>query len=114
MLQYTGFAVLPSGRQYAFALHDPKLPERSFTVVIAARDFGVGLLKYQDGPDLCYGKLQAALAAEELDGPVSARQQVTETDIEAYKASGRAKSRKWTDEQRRQAKEHAKAQRAMC
>jgi hypothetical protein len=111
MLQYTGYRNLAGGREYAFALHAFEAPGRSFTVLIAAAAFRPGLLKYQDGPDLCYGKLQAALAGEELNGPVCSSQRVTESDIERYRAAGRAKVRKWTDEQRLAAKQRAKASR---
>ena len=112
MLEYTGFTALALGREYAFALHGADAPARSFTIVIAAAAFGPGRLKYQEGPDLCYGKLQAALAAEDLDGPVRPRQQVTESDIVAYRASGRAKARKPTEEQRLEAKQRAKVHRS--
>ena len=112
MLEYTGFTALPLGREYAFALHGTDVPARSFTLVIAAAAFRPGLLKYQEGPDLCYGKLQAALAAEEVEGPVCPRQQVTESDIMAYRASGRAKARKPTEEQRLEAKQRAKVNRS--
>ena len=112
MLEYTGFTALARGREYVFALHGADATERSFTITIAAAAFGPGRLKYQEGPDLCYGKLQAALAAEEMDGPVGPRQQVTDSDIMAYRASGRAKARKPTEEQRLEAKQRAKVRRS--
>lgn len=109
MLVYTGFAIVPGGREYSFSVPGVNVPARSFTVMIREASFRPGLLKYQEGPGICYGKLTAALAAEPVDCPVCARQCVSETEVVAYHASGRAKARTWTEEQRQEAKRRFKA-----
>ena len=113
MLLYTGFSVVPSGREYGFSAPGPNTPTRYFTVVIKNAAFRPGLLKYQEGPEICYGKLLAALAAEQSDCPVCARQDVTESEVAQYQASGRAKKGpRWSEERRLEAKARFKANRA--
>lgn len=111
MLQYTGFTVLPAGREYSFSVVLKDTPDRSLTVVIEDTAFRRGLLRYQEGPGICYGKLLAALQAENSDSPMSARQQVTEGEASAYTLAGRAKGRKWTDDERLEAKRRFNATR---
>lgn len=112
MLQYTGFSTVPGGREYGFSVLVHDTPARAFTVIIEEAAFRPGLLKYQEGPGICYGKLLAALQSEECDSPLCPRQRVTESEVAAYKASGTAKVRKWTEEQRLEAKQRFKASRA--
>ncbi len=112
MLQYTGFTVLPATREYTFSVFVKDTPDRSFTVIIDEMTFRHGFLRYQEGPGLCYGKLQAALDAETGDSPLCSRQQVSEGEASAYTLSGRAKGRKWTEEQRLEAKRRFNATRA--
>jgi hypothetical protein len=108
MLQYTGFTTMRGARQYSFSLHALDVPARFFTVVIDAAAFAPGLLKYQEGPEICYRKLWAALAAEEQDRPVCSGHRVTQSEIVAYKAAGRSRARTWTEEQRLDAKQRLK------
>ena len=112
MLIYTGFTVVPGGREYGFSVPGNNTPTRSFTVVIGDGAFRPGLLKYQEGPEICYGKLLTALAAEQSDCPLCARQDVTESEVAEYKASGRAKVGRWSEERRLEAKRRFKANRA--
>lgn len=112
MLVYIGFTIVPGGREYNFSVPNRETPTRSFTVTIPNAVFRPGLLKFQEAPGICYGKLVAALAIEEADTPLSARQQVTELEVSEYQASGKAKVRKWTDEQRLAARQRMKAARA--
>ena len=112
MLMYTGFTVVPGGREYGFSVPGHNTPTRYFTVVIKDAAFRPGLLRYQEGPEICYGKLLTALAAEQSDLPVGARQDVTESEVAEYQASGRAKVRRWSEERRLEAKLRFKANRA--
>jgi len=112
MLMYTGFALVPGGREYSFSLARHELPVRLFTVMVKDNAFGPGLLRFQDAPGLCYERLLSALAGEETETPVSSHQLVTASDIGEYQAHGREKSRKWTDEQRLKAKLRQKENRA--
>jgi hypothetical protein len=111
MLHYTGFRIEHLGREYQFTLSGGTAPVRWFTVHIGAAAFRTGGLKYQDGPELCYGKLQVLLAAEQENGPVADSQQVTASDIAIYQSTGRAKGRTWTEDQRHAARLRAKANR---
>ncbi len=108
MLEYQGFAVVPEGRQYSFRLAR-KDTDRGFTLVVSNASFRTGLLHYQDAPEVCYRKLAADLASEDAVTPVSSHQQVTESEITLYQASGKAHARVPTQEQRQQAKERRKA-----
>lgn len=109
MLTYTGFSVVAAGREYSFSLSKIDNPIRYFTVVIANAIFRPGLLKFQEGPEVCYGKLAAALVDEPSAAPVSDRLFVTEAEASQYQSAGRSKSRVWTDEQRLEAKRRFKA-----
>jgi len=109
MLQYLGFTVLPATREYTFSVLVKDSPGRAFTVVIDDSAFRHGLLRYQEAPGLCYGKLLAALQAETGDSPLCSRQQVTEGEASAYTLSGRAKGRKWTEEERLEARKNFNA-----
>lgn len=110
MLQYLGFTALPATREYSFSVLAKDSPDRSFTVVIDESSFRHGL-RYQEGPGLCYGKLLAALEVETGDSPVCSRQQVSEGEASAYTLSGRSKGRKWTEEERLEAKRRFNATR---
>ncbi len=112
MLMYTGFALVPGGREYSFSLARHETPVRMFTVVVKDAAFAPGLLRYQDAPGLCYDRLLAALSAEENEAPISSHQLVTASDVGEYQANRKEKSRKWTDEQRLQAKLRQKENRA--
>ena len=112
MLIYTGFTVVPGGREYGFSVPGYNTPARSFTVMIKDAAFRPGLLKYQEGPEICYGKLLTALAAEQSDHPLGARQDVTESEVTEYQASGRTKLRRWSEERRLEAKRRFRAKRA--
>lgn len=112
MLIYTGFTVVPSGREYCFSVPGRDTPDRCFTVIIRNAAFRPGLLKYQEGPGICYGKLLGALAAEQSESPVSVRQYVTESEVAEYQAAGGAKARRWSEERRLEAKRRLQAKRA--
>jgi hypothetical protein len=111
MLQYRGFAIVPGGRQYSFAVSRIDASDRVFTMFVAEAAFRPGLLRYQDGPAICYRKLTSALADERDDSRVCGQQQLTESDVVEYRATGRAKARVWTEEQRLEAKQRFKASR---
>ncbi len=104
LLQYTGLVVLIGGREYSFRVAELDETDRFFTVSIGNADFLPGKLKYQEGPDICYRKLTTLLAEEKSDSPLCLRQQVSASEAADYAGAGAAKSRKWTDEQRLEAR----------
>ena len=99
-IQYLGFSVVASGREYSFRVLGQDNGDRSFTVAIANADFLPGRLKYQEGPDISYRKLLTALALEQSDSIMGLRQQLTESEVADYTAAGKTKARIWTEEQR--------------
>ena len=104
-IQYVSFEVFNGGREYTFRVTAEDGEARSFTVIINNADFLPGKLKYQEGPDISYRKLQGMLAIEHIDSPVGLRQLVTESDITGYAVAGPVKTRKWSEAQRMAARQ---------
>ena len=112
MLQYIGFVIAGGAREYSFELHAKESPSRLFTVSIASTLFRPGLLKYQEGPEICYGKLQGALGVEEEQtSTLGSRQCITESEVALYHSAAKPKARVWTAEQKLQARMRFKAMR---
>lgn len=109
MLQYIGFVSAGGAREYSFTLSAKEVPSRLFTVSIANALFRPGLLRFQEGPEICYGKLMIALKTEEgQTHPLDCRQCVTESEVEFYRSAGKSKARVWTEEQRLEARQRFK------
>lgn len=105
MLQYIGFICASNAREYGFTLSEKELPSRLLTVSIANNLFGPGLLKFQEGPEICYGKLLLALAGEATQSSsLSGRQSISEAEVGLYRSAGKSKIRVWTEEQRLKAR----------
>jgi hypothetical protein len=62
-VEYLGFRTTPSSREYLLRCR-MGADRRDYTVAIAHRAFASGQAKYQDGPAICYEKLE-----RELQGP---------------------------------------------
>ncbi len=99
-IQYVRFEVVAGGREYAFRVTGEDGGDRVFAVIINNTQFLPGRLKYQEGPDITYRKLQGMLAVEHSESPLGLRQLVTESDITDYAVAGPVKKRKWSDAQR--------------
>ncbi len=108
-LQYLGFAVVAGGREYSYRLLGGADADRSCTVSIANALFLRGRLKYQEGPDISYRKLLAALAVEETDSAFSLSQRITDTEVTDYIGAVHVHSRLWTEQQRRAARQRSSA-----
>jgi hypothetical protein len=59
-IQYVGFNVAASSRTYNFDVLDPK-EAREFTVQVQSKAFRPAGLKLQDGPDICFARLNQEL-----------------------------------------------------
>ena len=67
-VEYLDFQNVPDYREYRLAVYGPDGPaEFRFRIAIAA--FGAGRVRLQDGPDVCYQKLQRAVAAGDAASP---------------------------------------------
>jgi hypothetical protein len=63
-VEYLDFQDVPGYREYRLAVYGHESPAE-FRFRIAVDAFGVGRVRLQDGPDLCYRKLQRMVAAGE-------------------------------------------------
>lgn len=62
-VRYLGFRTTAEGREYSLRATD-ELQVRLFVMLITHGDFASREARFQDGPDLCFAKLQRNLAAE--------------------------------------------------
>lgn len=59
---------------------------RNFVLTIPHEAFLSHRVRYQDGPDICYQKVQREMAAAP-DGPTQSSISITEADLEEYRTS---------------------------
>ena len=83
-IQYLGFQDADGEREYLFHAQRGDRADR-YTVSIERTAFARRQALLQDGPDICYQKLLRELAGSELQ--VSNRIEVTDRDLEAYRAA---------------------------
>ena len=81
-LEYLGFFDTGAEREYSLAVQDGANDRRTFTMVIANRDFDSRAARYQDGPDICYQKLLAVLS---VAGAFDQRIILSEEDLYHYR-----------------------------
>ena len=81
-LEYLGFRNARVRREYILRVQSGE-HTRDYTVWIAHSAFAERQALFQDGPDICYQKLQRALAESELPG--AACMGVTESDLASYR-----------------------------
>jgi hypothetical protein len=87
--EYVGFSVNELTREYRLRVTTMGTEARNFTVAIPNKAFLAHRVRYQDAPDICFLKLQRALAAHaELPG---ARLTVTASELEEYRESHAAR-----------------------
>jgi hypothetical protein len=91
-IQYLGFSAQAGGREYRFRVAGES--ERLFTLWIAAAGFAPGRLRFQEGPDISFRKLQSLLAGE-AGNPLAPRHILSDSEVDDYAASrpGAAKKR---------------------
>lgn len=97
VVRYLGCRTTSEGREYSLRATD-ELETRLFVVLIAHEAFASWGARFQDGPDLCFAKLEHDLAVES-DLPAGSRLVVTSRDLIEYRrqqarpASRKSKSR---------------------
>ena|SRR5690242_11117119 len=82
-IQYVGFSEEHASRIYNFDVIDAK-ESRHFTVEVRLEAFRPLLLKFQDGPDLCFACLKKGLQEETPDARAVSHLSVGEQDVQGY------------------------------
>jgi hypothetical protein len=83
-VEYVGFAVRGSAREYALRVWQGDAGPHDFTMAIPTQAFLSQRLLYQDGPAICFLKLQRELVACAVGLPPS-HLGVTDSDLEEYR-----------------------------
>lgn len=87
VVRYLGFKTTHEGREYSLRATD-ELQTRLFVVLISHEHFASRGARFQDGPDLCFTKLEHELAAEPALAAGS-RLVMTPRDLLAYRTRER-------------------------
>ena len=83
-IQYVGFNVAASSRIYNFDVIDKAEEAREFTVKVQSEAFRPARLRLQDGPDICFARLEQELERETQKSRVEAHLSIRERDIQEY------------------------------
>lgn len=83
-IQFTGFNVATNSRIYSFQVRDPAREQRVFTVSIQSDTNHWASLKLQDGPGICFERLELELSRETPEAPAELNLQISEQDIREY------------------------------
>lgn len=95
-IQYLGFRLEASGRDYSYRVVNSKDGDREFTLSISNRAFTECRFPYQDAAAYCYKKLQKALDEESPGQPFPHRSVLSDEELDEYMMSRRpAKKRTW-------------------
>jgi hypothetical protein len=79
-----GFNVAATSRTYNFRVADGVGATRDFSVKVLLASFRNSQLKFQDGPELCHGRLKQALEAETAELPAKSNLNIELRDTEEY------------------------------
>ncbi|MGA2985398.1 MAG: response regulator [Terriglobia bacterium] len=85
-IQYTGFNVAINSRIYTFHVLDPTREPREFTVRIHSDTNLWGALKLQDGPGICFERLEQELSRETAASCAQLDLHISQQDIREYLA----------------------------
>ncbi|MGA8185857.1 MAG: hypothetical protein WB819_19690 [Terriglobia bacterium] len=95
-IQYLGFQLKASGRDYSYRVVNPKDGDREFILTISNRAFSEHHFPYQDAAALCYRKLQKALGVESPEHPIPRRSALSDQELDEYMVSRRpVRKRTW-------------------
>ncbi len=83
-IQYVGFNVAASSRIYNFDVLDTREEAREFTVKVQSEAFRPARLKAQDGPGICFERLEQELEGETQESRAESHLHIGEQDIEEY------------------------------
>jgi hypothetical protein len=83
-IQYIGFNLAANSRIYNFDVIDKAAEAREFTVKVQSEAFRPAHLKIQDGPDICFERLERELERETKESRVEAHLSIGKGDIQEY------------------------------
>jgi hypothetical protein len=82
-IQYVGFSVAADSRVYNFDVIDTA-EAREFTVKVQSEAFRPAGLKLQDGPGICFERLNQELQGETQQARAEAHLSIADRDIQEY------------------------------
>lgn len=85
-IQYTGFKPVINSRIYSFQVRDPTQKPREFTVRVHSDTNLWAKLKLQDGPSICFERLERELGRETSTSSAELDLRISEEDIREYVA----------------------------
>jgi hypothetical protein len=91
IIQYVGFEAGVLTRDYAFDVREVASQPLQYTLTIANEAFVSGLLRYQDGAEICSLRLSRELDAH-ANHPPTTRFDITNTELGDYKEAHRPKT----------------------
>jgi len=94
LIRYIGFKLQPRGRDYSYEVEAPKAETREFVLTISNHAFLAGQIRFQDGAEICYRKLQRELDAETPELPLKRRLIITDQELVAYREKNRPARRR--------------------
>jgi ActR/RegA family two-component response regulator len=83
-IQYTGFKVATNSRIYNFRVLDPTREQRAFTVKIQSDTNHWASLKLQDGPGICFERVEQELGRETPASDAELNLHISDLDIRDY------------------------------
>jgi len=83
-IQYIGFNVAASSRIYNFDVIGKAEEAREFTVKVQSEAFRSAHLKFQDGPGICFERLEQELESETQESRAEAHLSIGKRDIQEY------------------------------
>jgi len=92
--QYLGFSVNEKTREYRLLVSRLGEETCQFTVAIPNKAFLTNRVRYQDGPEICFLKLQRAIEARGGESLPAAHMTVTDAELEEYKTAHTPKPNK--------------------
>ena len=88
--QYLGFTVNEKARVYALRVTHPDGESRDYALSIANRAFLANRVRYQDGPAICFLKLERELEAHG-DEKTASRMQVSDAELAEFRDANEKK-----------------------
>jgi hypothetical protein len=85
-VEYVGFTTRGAAREYTLRVRPAAGEPHNFTLAIQNEAFLARRVRYQDGPDVCFLKLQRELAAC-ADGFPASRLSVSDAELEEYRSA---------------------------
>jgi hypothetical protein len=85
-VEYVGFTTNERAREYTLRVRQKAAEAIEVTLSIDSQAFLDKRVRYQDGPEICFLKLQKELTAAD-DGRVPSRLSVVDADLEEYKTA---------------------------